>query len=114
MNYLDTAWPYHRGTSETFLGEHILSDKTIRDKVYIATKLPCMLIYKKEKIEEIFEKQFQRLRVDYIDYYLMHTLDGATWERMKSLGIIDFIDKIKREKKARYVDFLSTGSMMNL
>jgi hypothetical protein len=68
-----------------------------------------MLIYKKEKIEEIFEKQIQRLRVDYIDYYLMHTLDGATWERMKRLGIIDFIDKIKREKKARYVGFSFHG-----
>ena len=109
VNYLDTAWPYHRGTSETFLGEHVLSDKVIRDKVYIATKLPCMLIYKKEKIEEIFEKQLQRLQVDYIDYYLMHTLDGATWERMKKLGIIDFIDKIKREKKARYVGFSFHG-----
>lgn len=110
VNYLDTAWPYHRGSSETFLGEHILSDKSIREKVYIATKLPCMLIYRSEKIEEIFQKQLERLRVDCIDYYLMHTLDGPTWQRMKNLGIKDFMDKIKRENKIRHIGFSFHGS----
>jgi len=110
LNYLDTAWPYHRGASESFLGEHILSDKAVRDKVFIATKLPCMMIFKKEKMEEIFQKQLEKLKCDYIDYYLMHWLDGTTWERMKKLGIIDFIEKIKREKKVRHVGFSFHGS----
>ncbi len=110
VNYLDTAWPYHRGTSEMFLGDYILSDKKIRDKVYIATKLPCMMIFKKEKIDEIFEKQLERLKVDYIDYYLMHSLDGPTWERMKKLDIFSFLNRIKSEKKVRYVGFSFHGS----
>ena len=110
VNYLDTAWPYHAGASESFLGEHILSDKAVRKKVYIATKLPCMMIYRKEKIEDIFEKQLQKLKVDYIDYYLMHSLDGPTWERMKRLDIVAFLEKIKREKKVRHVGFSFHGS----
>ena len=52
VNYLDTAWPYHFGASESFLGEHVLKDG-YREKVKIATKLPCMLISKKEAMEEI-------------------------------------------------------------
>ena len=110
VNYLDTAWPYHRGTSESFLGEYILSDKTIREKVYIATKLPCMMIFKKEKMDEIFNKQLEKLKVDFIDYYLMHSLDGPTWERMKKLDIIDFIEKVKKENKVRHVGFSFHGS----
>ncbi len=110
VNYLDTAWPYHRGASESFLGDYILSDKEIRDKVFIATKLPCMMIFKKEKIEEIFNKQLERLKVEYIDYYLMHSLDGPTWNRMKKLGTFEFIEKIKKEKKARHVGFSFHGS----
>ena len=110
VNYLDTAWPYHGGTSESFLGEHILSDKSVREKVFVATKLPCMMIYRGDRMEEIFQKQLEKLKVDYIDYYLLHSLDGPTWERMKKIGIFDFIEKIKKEKKARYVGFSFHGS----
>lgn len=108
VNYLDTAWPYHLGASESFLGEYILKDG-YREKVYIATKLPCMLISKKEKIEEIFNKQLQKLQVDYIDYYLLHSLDGASWDKMLNLGIIDFMDKIKKEGKVRHMGFSFHG-----
>ena len=110
VNYLDTAWPYHGGASESFLGEHILSDSAVREKVYIATKLPCMMIYRKDRIEDIFNKQLQKLRVGYIDYYLMHSLDGPTWERMKKLGIYNFMEKIKRENKVRHIGFSFHGS----
>lgn len=110
VNYLDTAWPYHRGLSESFLGEHILSDSTIRDKVYIATKLPCPIVFRREKMDDIFNKQLQKLKVDYIDYYLLHTLDGPTWDRMKKLGVIDFIEKIKKQKKIRHIGFSFHGN----
>jgi len=108
VNYLDTAYPYHRGDSERFLGEHILKD--YRDKVYIATKLPCFSISKKEKIEEIFNKQLEKLQVDVIDYYLLHALDGGMWGKMKRLGIIDFMDRIKHEGKIRHMGFSFHGS----
>ena len=109
VNYLDTAWPYHRGGSESFLGDHILKDG-YREKVYIATKLPCFFISKKDKIEEIFNKQLKKLKVEYIDYYLLHSLDGGSWEKMLNLGIIEWMDKIKAEKKVRYMGFSFHGT----
>ncbi|MGD9676962.1 MAG: aldo/keto reductase [Vulcanibacillus sp.] len=109
VNYLDTAWIYHLGASESFLGEHVLTDG-YREKVYIATKLPCMIISKKEKIEEIFNKQLEKLKVDYIDYYLLHSLKGSTWDKMLSLGIIEFMDKIKKEGKVRHMGFSFHGN----
>lgn len=104
VNYLDTAWYYHLGASETFLGEYVLKDG-YREKVNIATKLPCLMINKKEKIEEIFNRQLEKLQVDQIDYYLLHSLNKNAWAKMKSLGIIDFMNKIKKEGKIHKMGF---------
>lgn len=108
VNYLDTAYPYHLGASESFLGEHILKDG-YREKVYIATKLPCMTIRKKESIREIFQKQLKKLHVDYIDYYLLHSLDGNTWDLMKSLGIIEFMNEVKASGQVKSMGFSFHG-----
>jgi len=109
VNYLDTAWPYHRGMSESFLGDNILCDKNIRDKVYVATKLPCFIINNANKFDEIFNKQLEKLKVDYIDYYLLHSLDGSAWQKMVNLGIIEWMNKIKAEGKVRYMGFSFHG-----
>ncbi len=109
VNYLDTAWPYHRGESESFLGEHILSDKALRDKVYVATKMPCFTISKAEKFDEIFNKQLSKLKIDYVDYYLLHSLSGSTWQKMLDLGITDWMDKVKKEGKVRHMGFSFHG-----
>ncbi len=108
VNYLDTAYPYHLGASESFLGEYVLKDG-YREKVYIATKLPCMMINKKESIEEIFNKQLEKLQVDYIDYYMLHSMNGVSWQKMLDFGIIDFMDKIKREGKVKFMGFSFHG-----
>ena len=109
VNYLDTAWPYHKGESETFLGEHILSDKSVRDKVYVATKMPCFTISKAEKFDEIFEKQLKKLKIDYVDYYLLHSLSGSTWQKMLNLGIIEWMEKVKKAGKVRHMGFSFHG-----
>lgn len=104
VNYLDTAWFYHMGDSESFLGKHILKDG-YREKVNIATKLPCFLINKTSQFEEIFEKQRKKLNVDVIDYYLLHTLDKKTFDKMLKLGIIDFMNDLKASGKIRNMGF---------
>ncbi len=108
VNYIDTAWFYHAGESESFIGEYVLKDG-YREKVNIATKLPCMMIHKKSKIEELFNKQLEKLQVEYIDYYLLHSLDGSSWDRMLSLDIIEFMNKIKSEGKIRHMGFSFHG-----
>jgi uncharacterized protein len=108
VNYLDTAYPYHRGASESFLGEHVLTDG-YREKVFVATKLPCFFINKTESIESIFKKQLSKLKLDYIDYYLLHSLDGGNWDKMVRFGVVDFMDRMKKEKKVRNVGFSFHG-----
>lgn len=109
VNYLDTAYPYHRGNSESFLGEYVLKDG-YREKVNVATKLPCFMINKREKMREIFEKQLGKLQIDRIDYYLLHALTGSTWDKMVSLGVVDFMDSIKKEGKVRNMGFSFHGT----
>jgi predicted aldo/keto reductase-like oxidoreductase len=108
VNYFDTAFPYHLGASETFLGDHILSTD-LREKIKIATKLPCMTIFKKEAIRETFDKQLKKLKVEYIDYYLLHSLEGVSWDRMLELGIIEFMDEVKASGKVKKMGFSFHG-----
>jgi len=94
VNYYDTAFIY--SGSEAALGE-IFQRAGIRNQINIATKLPHYLIKSKEGCEKMFQEQLKRLKTDYIDYYLMHMLtDVKSWERLKSIGILDWI----REKQA--------------
>ena len=109
VNYLDTAHMYHLGASENFLGEYALKDG-YREKVNLATKLPCMFINKKTSIEEIFTKQLAKLQVEYFDYYLLHALDGKAWDKMLSFGIVEFMDRIRQQGKARHMGFSFHGT----
>lgn len=109
VNYLDTAYPYHRGASESFLGEHILKDG-YREKVKVATKLPVFAINKTQKFDEIFIKQMEKLRVEYIDYYMLHAMDGSTWEKMKTLGVKEWMDEKRQQGKVRYMGFSYHGT----
>lgn len=108
VNYYDTAYIY--GGSEAALGE-ILERNGIRKQVYIATKLPYYLIQEEASLDKYFEEQLRRLRTDYIDYYLMHMLtDVSTWERLKELGILEWL-RDKRESGAiRQVGFSYHGN----
>ena len=108
VNYLDTAYIYHMGAAEAFLGTHVLKDG-YRERVNIATKLPCLTIHKKEAIRATFEKQLQRLQVDTIDYYLLHSLDGPVWDRMVALGVIQFMDAIRASGEIRKMGFSFHG-----
>ncbi len=89
VNYFDTAYIYPG--SEAALGE-ILERNDLRDKVYIATKLPHYMIRDRAGLDKLFSEELKRLRTDHIDYYLMHMLaDTDTWERLCNLGIKEWI-----------------------
>ncbi len=109
VNYFDTAYPYHAGRSEVVLGK-ILNKNQLRDKVYIADKLPAFLVSKEEQIEKYFATQLERLDTSYIDYYLMHMLDSMkSWEKLKNLGILDFIKEKKEAGAIRHIGFSFHG-----
>lgn len=108
VNYFDTAYIYPG--SEAALGE-ILEKNGIRDQVYIATKLPHYLIKSADDIERMFSEELKRLRTDHVDYYLMHMLtDTDTWERMKNLGVEEWLAKKKASGAIRQVGFSYHGN----
>ncbi len=91
VNYLDTAVPYHNGKSEPFLGK-MLKNTGYRDKVKLATKLPHWSTNTKQEMDAALEKQLAKLKTDAIDYYLIHNLNGNSWELAKQNGVLEFID----------------------
>ena len=108
INYFDTAYIYPG--SEAALGE-ILAKNQLRDKVYIATKLPHYLMKSREGLERAFEEQLRRLKTDHIDYYLMHMLtDIQTWEKLKAMGILEFLEEKKKSGAIRQVGFSYHGN----
>ncbi len=108
VNYFDTAYIYPG--SEAALGE-IFEKNGIRDKVYIATKLPHYLIKNREGLDKLFAEELKRLRTDHIDYYFMHMLtDTATWERLKAIGIEEWIAEKKASGAIGQVGFSYHGS----
>ncbi len=106
VNYFDTAYIYPN--SEAVLGK-ILA-KGYRDKVMIATKLPLPLVHSRKDMDTILENQLKRLQTDHIDYYLMHsvmTLEG--WQRLKQLGVEEFLEKAKQEGRIKRIGFSYHG-----
>lgn len=104
VNYFDTAWPYHDGESEPFLGR-FLEERKARNRVNIATKLPSWLIRRKEDPMSFFLQQLERLRTDHVDHYLLHSLNSHTWNHLIKVGIFDFLDEIQGRGHAKMVGF---------
>ncbi|MBQ7341080.1 MAG: aldo/keto reductase [Oscillospiraceae bacterium] len=108
VNYFDTAYIYPG--SEAALGQ-IFAKNHVREKVYIATKLPHYLIKSREGMEKYFAEHLKQLKTDYIDYYLMHMLtDVMTWEKLKKLGILEFLEEKKRSGAIRQIGFSYHGN----
>jgi uncharacterized protein len=103
VNYLDTAWPYHGGESETFLASALADG--YREKVNLATKMPSWMIKKHEDMERFLDKQLKKLNTDHIDYYLIHTLEDAYWEPLVQFGLFDFMDRAVRDGRIRRIGF---------
>lgn len=95
VNYVDTAWPYHGGESEPLLGKALKDG--YREKVKVATKLPTWLVHKREDMDRYLNAQLEKLGTDHIDYYLVHSLAGESWDAIAALGVADFLDKAKRD-----------------
>ncbi len=109
VNYLDTAYIYPG--SEQMLGRFFAAYPSVRDRIYLATKLPHYLIRTKQDIDRFFSEQLRRLKTDHIDYYLMHMLpDTAVWERLVGLGMEEWIAEKKRTGQIRQIGFSYHGN----
>ncbi|MCR5255996.1 MAG: aldo/keto reductase [Acetatifactor sp.] len=108
INYFDTAYIYPG--SEAALGE-ILNRNSLRDKVKIATKLPHYMLKKPEDMDKYFSEQLSRLKTDHVDYYLMHMLtDIKTWNRLKDMGILSWLEEKKKSGAIGQIGFSYHGN----
>lgn len=103
VNIIDTAYPYHGGASESFLGE-ILKDG-YREKVKLCTKMPSWSVRKYEDMEKYLEIQLEKLQTDCIDYYLIHNLSMVKFEKLEGLGIFRFLEDAKAKGKIKNIGF---------
>ena len=103
VNYYDTAYPYHNGESEPFVGE-FLKDYP-RDSFYLATKLPAWAVNELADAERIFKEQLERLQTDYVDFYLLHAMNKERWDKMRDLGVVEYLESLKESGKIRYIGF---------
>ncbi len=108
VNYFDTAMPYHMGASETFLGK-VLSEEGVRKKINIATKLPYWSVNQPEDMGKIIKAQLQNLQTDYIDYYLLHAMNGESFKKLDEFGVLDFLSKLKTDGIIRNAGFSFHG-----
>jgi len=108
INYFDTAWLYS-GNEEAL--SYVLEKNKVRDKIYIATKLPAMLVGKPKDLDRFFDEQLKRLKTDWIDYYLIHNLaDLASWKSLVNLGIEAWISGKKKSGQIGQIGFSFHGS----
>ena len=108
VNYVDTAWPYHFGQSEPFLGR-ALGDG-YRNKVKLATKLPSWMVNGQEDMNRFLNAQLEKLNTDHIDYYLVHALIGDLWDSIEKLGIAAFLDQAKADGRIVNAGFSFHGA----
>jgi len=91
VNYVDTAYPYHGGNSEWFVGRALKGG--YRQKVKLATKLPCWLIESPADFDKYLNEQLQKLQTEHIDFYLLHSLSEKTWHKVRDLGVLDWAER---------------------
>jgi len=95
VNYVDTAYPYHGGNSERAVGKALADG--YRDKVAIATKLPPWPVKTASDFDRLLGEQLDRLRCERIDMYLVHNLQWKWWPMLRDLGVLEWLEKVRRD-----------------
>lgn len=103
VNYVDTAYPYHGGNSE-FVVAKALSDG-YREKVKLATKMPVWEVKTAEDFDRLLNRQLEKLGTTWIDFYLLHALHQESWDNVRNLGVLDFLDRAKKDGRIRHAAF---------
>ena len=109
MNYFDTAYVYHDGASEKAIREALVK-RYPREQFMLATKLPAWCMSKPEDRDRIFNEQRERCGVNYVDFYLLHSIEDGNIETYERLDCFNWGLKKKAEGKIRHFGFSFHGS----
>jgi aryl-alcohol dehydrogenase-like predicted oxidoreductase len=107
VNFYDTAHSYTAGRNEELVGK-VFRGK--RDKVFIQTKIKFHDSEKENR--RSLETSLRRLQTDYVDVLLAHSLTNA--KQVSNPAIIEFLQLMKKEGKARFTGFSSHSNMASL
>lgn len=103
VNYVDTAWPYHRGESEPFLAQALADG--YRERVKLATKMPTWLIKSLDDCDAYLDQQLERLHTNTIDFYLLHALGKERWEALRDLNVMAWAERQIAAGKIGHIGF---------
>ena len=111
LNYVDTAYPYHDGQSEPFVGRALKDG--YRKRVQLATKCPTFFVKVEADWERFLDEQLRRLDTDTVDFYLLHALNTERWETVKRLGGLRALDRARSDGRIGHAGFSFHGSPDN-
>jgi hypothetical protein len=103
VNYVDTAWDYHEGNAEIVVGKALRDG--YRRKVRIATKLPVWLVNDPRDFDGFLNRQLGTLGVDSVDLYLLHALNRSQWNKVRALGVLDWLERAKADGRIGLTGF---------
>jgi len=103
VNYVDTAYPYHQGTSEPFLGQALLDG--YRERIRLATKLPSWKIEGEGDFDRYLDEQLERLRTEHIDFYLLHGLNAGSWTKIRDFGVLRWAEGALADGRMGHLGF---------
>ncbi len=107
VNYIDTAYVYHGGTSEALVAKALKDG--YRARVRTATKMPVWMVNTRTDMDRFLDQQLQRLDDTVIDYYLLHSLDRGSWARMRNLGVMRWAELQIKKGKIGHIGFSFHG-----
>ena len=103
VNYVDTAYTYHGGNSERLVGQALKGG--YREKVKLATKMPCWKIETRDDFDRVLDEQLDKLATKHIDFYLLHALDEDRWRKVRDLGVREWSKKPIADGRIGYLGF---------
>jgi aryl-alcohol dehydrogenase-like predicted oxidoreductase len=103
ITFMDNAWEYHEGRSETLMGKAI-GDR--RERVFLMTKVCTHGRGKREAMHQL-EQSLRRLRTDHLDLWQVHecVYENDPDRHFARNGVIEALDEAKRQGKVRFVGF---------
>ncbi len=103
VNYIDTAYPYHQKQSEPFVGRTLKGK--YREKVKLATKLPCWEVETANDFDRLLNEQLERLQTEQIDFYLLHALNKKSWDKVHGLDVLPWAEKAIADGRIAHLGF---------